>query len=81
MEERRTTVSVFMLFLVLGMLAEQSRAEKSEFDKCYDLCFTDCYAYSLGSYSLQSSCSNCYDSCELKIEGKACILFWCWKIK
>ena len=81
MEERTIVVSVFMLCLVIGMLAEQSRAEKSEFDKCYDLCFEVCLASSMGDFRIQKTCTSCDDTCDLKVNNKACILFWCWQVK
>ena len=81
MEERRIVVSVLIFCLVVGMLAGQSIARKSAFDQCYDDCFYSCLAISVVSSNLRGICPGCSDRCELKINGKACIFFWCWNVK
>ena len=70
-----------MIFLVVGMLAGQSRARKSDFDICYDNCYINCLALTTVNFSLEETCSGCYDHCELTINRKACFLFWCWQVK
>lgn len=79
MEERRKMMFL-MLCLVVGMLAGQSRARKSDYNKCFDDCYVMCLALSTTSDNLQQTCSNCSDNCELKLDRKFCIFFWCWKV-
>lgn len=81
MEERRTIISILMLCLVVGMLVGQSKAGKSDYDKCFDDCYTRCLSITVTSDFLRDSCSRCTPRCELKINKKACFLFWCWQVK
>ena len=79
--ENKKAVFVLMLFLLVGILVGQSRARKSDFERCYDTCFEMCYAMSMGDFNIQETCPKCDDRCELRINRKACFLFWCWTVK
>lgn len=81
MDQRRSLVLLVLLYLIAVIHVGQSLAEKSKYDKCYISCMKTCFLTSFGNSRLITGCSMCDDHCQRKVEGKACLLFWCWNQK
>ena len=72
---------VLVLFLVVGMLVDQSKAGITwDMKNCYDRCTKNCFN---GAFDHRAflGCVNCSAYCRMKVEGKLCVLFWCWKVR
>lgn len=80
MEERRTARSILILCFVIGMLVGQSTA-KTNWDECFDSCQKNCFNSLNGNASGMLGCIKCDNYCRRMINGEACFLFWCWKVK